>query len=109
LTLELRNGWEGSLLGLPYTDAGGNVIRYTVDEVWKQAKWSTSYGEVTASGSSPPVYTASITNTYHPGGPELPATGSTARTGYVLCGLSIMLGSLVYGFRARRKRERRQE
>jgi len=107
VTLTLKNNWEGSFLGLPYKDADGNVIRYTVDEVWEKERWSTTYGEITASGSSPPVYATTITNTYFAGGPELPATGSPARMLYILCGAAIMLGSLVYGVGSRRKRERR--
>ena len=109
ITLNLKNGWEGSFLGLPYKDGNGNVIQYTVEEVWDKEFWSTAYGEVTASGGSPPVYATVITNTYHPGGPELPSTGSAGRMIYVLCGLSMMLGSLVYGIGSRRKRERRME
>ena len=50
-----------------------------------------------------------LSNTYHAGGPELPSTGSAARLLYVLCGSGIMLGTLVYGIGARRKRERRNE
>ena len=45
-------------------------------------------------------------NTYHPGGPELPATGSNARQLFVLCGFGIMLMTLVYGMISRRKWER---
>ena len=107
MTLNLKNNWEGSFLGLPYTDASGTVIRYTVDEVWEKPMWTTHYGEIVTSGGSPPVYSTTITNTYHAGGPELPSTGSAGRIMYVLCGYGIMLGSLVYGIGSRRRRERR--
>ena len=107
ITLTLKNNWEGSFLGLPYKDASGNVIQYTVDEVWEKERWSTAYGEITTSGNSPPVYSTVITNTYHLGGPERPSTGSAARLMYILCGSGIMLASLVYGIGSRRKRERR--
>jgi len=109
VTLTLKNNWEGSFLGLPYADDNGNVIQYTVEEVWQKELWTTSCGEVTATDSSPPNYSVVITNTYHPGGPELPSTGSASRNIYILCGLSIMLASLVYGIGSRRKRERRLE
>ena len=109
LTLNLKNNWQGEFLGLPYKDDSGKVIEYTVDEVWQKAHWTTSGGEVGSTGGSPPVYSAVITNTYHPNGPSLPSTGSAARLMYVLCGSGMMLGSLVYGIGLRRKRERRME
>ena len=109
VTLTLKNNWQGSFLGLPYKDDSGNVIVYTVDEIWEKEKWSTTYGEISSSGGSPPTYSTVITNTYHPGGPELPSTDSAARLWYILCGSGLMLGSLVYGIGLRRKRERRMK
>jgi len=109
ITLTLKNNWQGIFQGLPYKDADGNVIVYTVDEVWTREKWSTVCGEMQTAPGSPPTYSVVITNTYHPGGPELPSTGSPARLLYMLCGSGIMLGSLVYGIGSRRKRERRME
>ena len=109
ITLNLKNNWQGAFLGLPYKDTNGNIIQYTVDEVWEKEKWSTTYGEVQASNGSPPTYSIIITNTYHPGGPELPSTGSPARLMYVLCGSAIILGTLAYGIGSRRKRERRMK
>lgn len=109
ITLTLKNGWQGAFQGLPYTDPNGNVIQYSVYEVWDKEKWSTTYGEIITVSGDPPTYQTTITNTYHPGGPELPSTGSAGRLLYVLCGCSIMLGTLVYGIGARRKRERRME
>ncbi len=109
IMLNLKNNWQGVFQGLPYKDESGNIIRYTVDEVWDKPKWVTSYGEIQVSGGNPPSYSVVITNTYHPGGPELPSTGSPARLLYVLCGAGIMLASLVYGIVSRRKRERRMK
>jgi len=109
VTLTLKNNWQGIFQGLPYKDESGNVIVYTVDEVWEKAKWKTTYGEILTDGGAPPTYATVITNTYHPGGPELPSTGSPARLMYVLCGAAIMLGALVYGFGSRRKQERRMK
>ena len=109
LTLTLKNNWQDTFLGLPYTDDNGNVIRYTVEENWEKPRWTTEYGQMQASGEDPPNYSIVITNTYHIGGPELPTTGSTGRLPYILCGIGIMLVALVYGFGSRRKRERRTE
>ena len=109
VTLTLKNGWTDTFLGLPYKDDDGDVITYTVDEIWEKENWSTTYGEIQTSEGSPPTYATVITNTYRTGGPELPSTGSAARLMYVLCGLSMMLGSLVYGIGSRRKRERRMQ
>ncbi len=109
ITLNLKNNWQGSFLGLPYKDESGNVIRYSVAENWKKPMWATHYGPIQTSGGSPPAYSTTITNTYYPGGPELPSTGSAARLMYVLCGSAIMLGALVYGIGSRRKRERRMK
>lgn len=109
VTLTLKNNWQSVFQGLPYKDDNGNVITYTVDEVWEMPKWSTSYGEIQSSGGSLPSYSTVITNTYHPGGPELPSTGSPARLLYILCGAGIMLATLVYGIGSRRKRERRMK
>ena len=107
VTLTLKNGWQGIFQGLPYTDANGNIIQYTVTEIWENDRWTTDYGQVVTSDGTPPVYSVTIINTYHPGGPELPATGSAARLMYVLCGAAIMLGTLVYAIGLRRKQERR--
>ncbi len=107
--LSLKNNWQGSFLGLPYKDDNGEVIQYTVEEIWEKPRWTTEYGQVETSGEDPPTYSVVITNTYHAGGPELPTTGSAARLLYALCGSGIMLGTLVYGIGSRRKRERRME
>jgi hypothetical protein len=107
VTLNLKNNWEGSFLGLPYKDESGNVIHYSVMEVWEKERWVTSYGEIVTDGGSPPNYSTTLVNTYHPGGPELPSTGSAGRLMYMLCGSAMMLGSLVYGIGSRRRRERR--
>ena len=107
VTLNLKNNWEGSFLGLPYKDESGNVIHYSVVEVWEKERWVTSYGEIATDGGSPPNYSTTLVNKYHPGGPELPSTGSAGRLMYMLCGSAMMLGSLVYGIGSRRRRERR--
>ena len=109
VTLTLKNGWQGAFLGLPYKDEAGNVIRYTVEEVWQKRYWTTDCGPVVTSDGSPPTYSTVITNTYEPGGPMLPSTGSAARLTFTLCGWAMVLGALSYGIGARRKRERRTE
>lgn len=109
VTLTLKNGWQGSFLGLPYKDEGGNVIRYTVEEAWQKRYWTSECGAVITSDGAPPTYSTVITNTYEPGGPLLPSTGSAARLTFTLCGWAMVLGALAYGIGARRKRERRTE
>ena len=108
VTLSLKNNWRATFQGLPYRDANGNVIRYTVEESWLTEDWSVQYGEITETEGSPPRYTTVITNKarkFH--GPIMPATGSWGRSLCMLCGGSIILASLVYGIHLRRKRERK--
>jgi len=107
VTLTLKNGWKDVFKGLPYTDSSGNVIEYTVKEVKFADNWSVSYGEMITTGSSPPAYSITLTNTYHTGGPILPSTGSPARLCFILCGALIILCTLVYAIWYRRSRERR--
>ena len=107
VTLNLKNNWKGVFQGLPYKSESGEVIKYSVVENWEAERWIVKYGEMTASGEDPPTYSVVITNTYIPGGPMLPSTGTSARLMYTLCGWSIILGALVYGITLRRKRERR--
>jgi len=107
VTLNLKNGWTAVFRGLPYVDSNGDVITYTVKEVETGGKWFVTYGEVISTGGSPPNYSTEITNTCYTGGPVLPTTGSAARIMYMLCGTSIMLGTLIYSICYRRKLERR--
>ena len=110
VTLSLKNGWQDSFLGLPYKDAEGNVIAYTVEESWQTIYWRPSYGQVSIVDGNPPTYSTYITNTHvSAGGPMLPTTGTAARMIIVLCGAGILLATLVYGFASRRKRERRMK
>ena len=109
LAADLEAQLQGLTVEKPVLDSDGNVIAYTVEEVWSKDRWTTFYGEITASGSSPPTYSTVITNTYYAGGPELPSTGTAARLLHILCGGGIMLSSLVYGIVLRRKRERRMK
>ena len=107
VTLSLKNGWQAVFRGLPYTDSQGNVIQYTVKETWDSVDWAATYGPITASGGTTPKYSVTITNIYRKTGPEMPSTGYAGRLLYILCGSGILLGALVYGMVARRKRERR--
>ena len=107
LTLNLKNGWQGAFRGLPYEDADGNVIIYSVKEVQMRDQWMVSYGDLSSTGSSPPNYSVTVTNTYRTAGPILPSTGSSARMTYMLCGAGIMLVSLIYIITFKRRRERR--
>ncbi len=107
--VSLKNNWTATFKGLPYEDTNGNAIKYTVKETWYTDKWVVSYGEVTASNEQVPNYTTTVTNTYRTGGPILPSTGSCGRLVFIICGLGIMLGTLIYAIRYRRKRERRMK
>ena len=109
VTLTLKNGWTDTFRGLPYKDDNGNVITYSILEVWSHKNWEPIYGEIITSGGSTPTYSTTVTNEYRDGmGPQLPSTGSAARLIFVLCGGCIMiLPTVIYGFVARRKRERR--
>ena len=109
VTLTLKNNWTDTFRGLPYRDNDGNVIVYTVEEVFSETGWSVSYGEILTHSGDPPTYSTTVTNTYHPGGPALPSTGSFARLAYLYCGFGIMLTSLIIGIRQRRKMERRKQ
>ena len=111
VTLSLKNGWTDVFRGLPYEDSDGNVIVYTVEEVWSSKDWLVEYGPIYTSGGTVPTYDTTVTNVYRWGhGVELPSTGTSARLLFILCGSGIMLFSLVvYGFVSRRKRERRMK
>ncbi|MBR4880320.1 MAG: Cna B-type domain-containing protein, partial [Clostridia bacterium] len=106
ITLNLKNGWQGVFRGLPYQDADGNVIIYSVKEVQVRDQWVVSYSDLSVSGGSTPNYTVTVTNTYRTGGPVLPSTGSSARMTYMICGAAIMLVPLIYIIFFRRIRER---
>ena len=109
VTLSLKNNWVDTFRGLPYTDSSGTVIHYSVQESWQTNDWIPYYGEIITTDGDPPTYSTTITNVYRWGtGEQLPSTGSAARLAYMLCGGSIMLSSLVYGFGLRNKRKRRQ-
>ena len=107
ITLSLKNNWTDTFRGLPYKDEDGNVITYTVEEVWLDYNWLSSYGDIITHSGKIPTYSTTITNTYVQMGPPLPSTGSFARMAYIYCGGGIMLASLVAAIRLRRKRERR--
>jgi len=109
VTLNLKNNWTDTFLGLPYKDSSGNVIKYTVEESWETEDWLPKYGEIVEVKETGqlPTYETTVTNTYRWGhGYELPSTGGVGRKIWVLSGLIIMIGSLVLGCILRRKRER---
>jgi len=111
VTLSLKNGWTDVFRGLPYKDADGNVIQYTIEEVWSSKDWMAEYGPINSSDGTVPSYDTTLTNVYRWGhGVELPSTGSPARLLYIFCGSSIMLFSLIlYGFVSRHELERRMK
>ena len=106
VTLALKNGWTDVFQGLPYKDTEGNIISYTIEEVWQKPGWSVQYGPiVTQSGNPTPTYSATVENVQVKMGPMLPSTGSYIRFIYPLCGGGIMLTSLITAIRLRRKKK----
>ena len=107
-TLSLKSNWVAVFNGLPYSDDNGVPITYTVVETWKTNDWIPVYGEVTSTGGKTPTYAITITNVYRwTESCELPGTGGIGTHIYILCGLALTLGPLVYGFSLRRRYERR--
>ncbi len=111
VTLSLKNGWTATFMGLPYATEDGQVITYTVEEVWDNENWDHYYGEMITVGSGDNVtYETTITNRYRWGnGIELPSVGGHGRLPWILCGLTMMFGSLIYGLVLKRKEERRHQ
>ena len=108
VTLNLKNGWKDTILGLPYKDENGNVIVYTVEESWENDDWLPSISEVTVLPGEPPNYAVTVTNVYRWGhGYELPATGGYGAMPWVIPGGLLALLSLITAYVLRRKQERR--
>ncbi len=99
VTLNLKNNWTATFMGLPYQDEDGSVIVYSVEEVWSNDDWDPLYGEVIASADTIPSYQTTVTNVYKYGhGYELPSTGGWGSEIWVLSGLVLMTISLVSGY-----------
>ncbi|MBR0447652.1 MAG: Cna B-type domain-containing protein [Clostridia bacterium] len=110
-TISLKSNWAAIFNGLPYLDEDGNPIIYTIVETWDNEDWIPIYAPVTTiPGKDTPTYETTVTNTYRWSEEcELPATGGTGTYVYILCGLVLILGPFVYGFRLRRRCERRSK
>ena len=107
-TINLKSNWTAVFKGLPYVDGAGQIITYTVLETWDTIDWIPVYSEVTSSGGKNPTYSVTITNVYRwTGSYELPGTGGIGTPIYILCGLVLTVGPLVYGFSLRRRYKRR--
>ena len=110
VTLNLKNGWTDTFLGLPYIDNDGNIIVYTIEESWQTSDWIAIYDDIIVIEGDIPSYKATVTNTYRWGvGEPLPATGGLGVPIYILCGLALVLGPFVYGFSLRRRYGRRSK
>ncbi len=109
VTLNLKNNWTAVFRGMPYEDADGKEIDYTVVEIQNSDKWIDSYSDIVSTGTSPPNYTITVTNTYRTGGPLLPSTGSAARMFCMLLGIGIMLCPLIYVIISKYIKERRSK
>ena len=109
-TISLKSNWAVVFNGLPYLDDDGNPITYTVVESWESADWIPVYAPVVTVQGDVPTYEMTVTNTYRwTGDYELPSTGGMGNLIYILCGLLFALGPFVYGFRLRRRYERRSK
>ncbi|MEE1281461.1 MAG: Cna B-type domain-containing protein [Acutalibacteraceae bacterium] len=109
-TLNLKNNWTATFEGLPYTDANGDIITYSVEESYDIDNWIPSYSDVKKIEGEIPSYEVTVTNTYRWGrGYELPATGSYGRVIWILSGAFIAIASLVCGYISRHKRTRKGE
>ena len=109
-TVSLKSNWTAVFSGLPYLDENGEPISYTVVETWETMDWIPLYGQVTTVGGRTPTYAVTVTNTYRwVGDFELPETGGTGITLYILFGLVLTLAPIVYGFSLRRRNERRSK
>ena len=109
-TVSLKTGWTATFKGLPYADANGNPISYTVVEAWDTDDWIPIYGEIRVISGKTPTYETTITNSYRwVGNFELPSTGGTGNLIYMLCGLILVSAPLVYEISLRRKKERRRK
>jgi hypothetical protein len=108
-TVSLKNGWVVTFSGLPYLDAEGEPIRYTVVEIMESKDWIPVYGEITVIGNSGgnPTYETTVTNYYRwVDAVELPSTGGIGMPLYILCGMTAAAVPLVYGLSLRRKERR---
>ena len=109
-TVSLKSNWTAVFNGLPYLDDNDEPIVYTVVESWDTSDWIPVYGSITTINGSIPTYEATVTNVYRwTGSYELPATGGIGTPIYILCGLALMIGPLVYGFSLRRRYGRRMQ
>ena len=110
-TVSLKSNWTAVFNGLPYLNDAGEPIVYTVVETWETDDWLPSYGPVTTvSTGNIPTYETTVTNTFRwTGSYELPGTGGIGTPIYILCGLILTIGPLVYGFSLRRRNGRRSK
>ena len=89
-------------------DEEGNVIVYTVSEVWEHQDWIAIYGEIIETNTSPPRYETTVTNNYRWGrGVELPSTGGLGQGIWIFSGYVIMAGAVISLYLAKRKNGRR--
>ena len=103
-TVSLKSNWTAVFSGLPYLDDNGEPIVYTVVESWNNMDWIPIYGQIVTLGGDRPTYETTITNSYRwTGSYELPGTGGIGLSLYILFGLALVAGPLVYGFSLRRK------
>lgn len=110
VVLSLKNNWTDTFKGLPYKDADGNVIEYTVEEGNNSIDWIPVYEPMKLIDGTTPTYQTTITNHYRwTGKVELPATGGLGYPIYILIGSLLIIGPFVYSFKMRKKHEGRSK
>ncbi len=107
VVLNLRNGWTATFEGLPYEDADGQPIQYTVVEDDISIDWIAEYGEiVTIDTTTPDSYQTTVTNLYRWNHDyELPETGGSGTHMYTLGGLLLSAAAIILLYR-KKKREK---
>ena len=103
-TANLKNGWTVTFYGLPYYDADGVPISYSVVEVWESRDWITIYGDINLKTGKNPTYETTVINRYRwMDAFELPGTGGIGQPLLILIGLIFVSAPFVYGFSMRRR------
>lgn len=103
-TISLKSNWTAVFNGLPYVDANGEPVVYSIVETWNNNDWIPVYGEIQKVNGSTPTYEMTLTNRYRwIDAFELPSTGGIGYPILILCGLPLVVAPLVYGLSLRRR------
>ena len=103
--LNLKNGWTYTFTDLPKTDSGGELIKYSVEEVFFSKDWKTEYSDITLTGNQ---YEVTVTNVYRLHY-ELPKTGGSGNLINIIGGTLIIAAASALIYRQTHQRKRRKE